>query len=278
MSAAARDPQPQGRLPGPRGRPGGQPRRSNPARSSACSAPTAPGKTTTLLTIAGELAPVDGLVMFSNVPTFTPMYQRVRDGGIGLVTEDRLVFTKMSTRDNLRIGGGIGRARALELFPELEPRLSVRGGMLSGGEQQMLALARALSREPALLLADELSLGLAPHDRRPAARRGAHRRRRARHRRADRRAARPQGAQVQRPHVPDGARPDPARAARSHEAIATARRDRGGLSPRYLRDRGRPHRAQAPQGQAQGVATSAGPRAGARPAHRENRLHQKGRR
>ena len=68
--------------------------------------PNGAGKTTTLLTIAGELAPVDGLVMFNNVPTFTPMHQRVRDGGIGLVTEERLVFTKMSARDNLRIGGG----------------------------------------------------------------------------------------------------------------------------------------------------------------------------
>ena len=67
--------------------------------------PNGAGKSTTLLTIAGQLPPVDGIVMLSNVPTFTPMYQRVRNG-IGLVTEDRLIFTKMSARDNIKIGGG----------------------------------------------------------------------------------------------------------------------------------------------------------------------------
>ena len=131
-----------------------------PGEVVALLGPNGAGKTTTLLTIAGQLAPVDGIVMFSNVPTFTPMYQRVREG-VGLVTEDRLIFTKMSTRDNLRIGGG-DVDRALALFPALEARLDVSGGMLSGGEQQMVALARALSRDPHILLADELSLGLAP--------------------------------------------------------------------------------------------------------------------
>jgi branched-chain amino acid transport system ATP-binding protein len=131
-----------------------------PGEVVALLGPNGAGKTTTLLTIAGQLAPVDGIVMFSNVPTFTPIYQRVRQG-LGVVTEERLIFTKMSARDNLRVGGG-DVDRALELFPALEARLDVRAGMLSGGEQQMVALARALSRNPNLLLADELSLGLAP--------------------------------------------------------------------------------------------------------------------
>jgi branched-chain amino acid transport system ATP-binding protein len=122
--------------------------------------PNGAGKTTTLLTLSGELPPVSGQVLLNGERTKAPLFRRARRG-LGFVTEERSVFKGLSCRDNLRCGGGSVDA-ALELFPELEKRLDVKGGLLSGGEQQMLSLARALSREPTVFLADELSLGLAP--------------------------------------------------------------------------------------------------------------------
>jgi branched-chain amino acid transport system ATP-binding protein len=122
--------------------------------------PNGAGKTTTMLALAGELPLIDGEVEFAGVKKNAPLYKRARNG-MSYVTEERSIFKSLSLRDNLRIGG-VSVDEAVALFPELGKRLGVRGGLLSGGEQQMLTLARALGRKPRLLLADELSLGLAP--------------------------------------------------------------------------------------------------------------------
>jgi branched-chain amino acid transport system ATP-binding protein len=118
------------------------------------------GKTTTLLGLAGELKPMSGSIFFRGRRLTGPLERRARMG-IGCVFEERTVLMGLSTKDNLRLGKG-GIARAVELMPELTPLLRRRAGLLSGGEQQMLALGRAIAAEPTLLLADELSLGLAP--------------------------------------------------------------------------------------------------------------------
>jgi branched-chain amino acid transport system ATP-binding protein len=118
------------------------------------------GKTTTLLTLAGELPPLAGRVMIDGTPTTAPLHRRARQG-LTFVTEEKSVFMGLTTRDNLRVAE-VEIDAALTLFPELEKLLGVRAGLLSGGEQQMLTLARALSRQPQVLLADELSMGLAP--------------------------------------------------------------------------------------------------------------------
>ncbi len=118
------------------------------------------GKTTTLLTLAGELAPLAGEVHFLGERTRAPMHVRCRKG-LGYVPEERSVIMDMSVADNLKLAD-VAPATAFEDFPALEPIMSRRAGLCSGGEQQMLSLARALGREPKVLLADELSLGLAP--------------------------------------------------------------------------------------------------------------------
>jgi branched-chain amino acid transport system ATP-binding protein len=119
------------------------------------------GKTTTILTMAGEVHPKQGTVSFHGQITKANLYKRAK-AGLRLITEERSVFMSLNVADNLRLAHR-DCSRALELFPELKPLLKRKAGLLSGGEQQMLALGRALSGDDcSLLLADELSLGLAP--------------------------------------------------------------------------------------------------------------------
>jgi len=122
--------------------------------------PNGAGKTTTLLTLAGALQPQAGTVELFGRPTRSPLHVRARSGLI-LVPEQRAVFTSLTTAGNLRLGRG-GIDTAVSQFPELVPLLPRRAGLLSGGEQQILVMARALATKPKILITDELSLGLAP--------------------------------------------------------------------------------------------------------------------
>jgi branched-chain amino acid transport system ATP-binding protein len=118
------------------------------------------GKTTTLHTIAGVLPPVGGRVLIDGAAARGPLHKRAR-AGVALVTETRAIIRRLTVVENLRLGTG-PIARGFELFPELEPLAGRKAGLLSGGEQQMLVLARVLAGAPKLLLVDELSFGLAP--------------------------------------------------------------------------------------------------------------------
>lgn len=118
------------------------------------------GKSTTLMGISGALPILGGEVLIDGKVPERALYKRAR-AGLGYVTEERSVFKQLTVEENLRVGE-VNIDEVLELFPELEKRLKIKAGMVSGGEQQMLSLARALARKPRLLLADELSLGLAP--------------------------------------------------------------------------------------------------------------------
>jgi branched-chain amino acid transport system ATP-binding protein len=118
------------------------------------------GKTTTLKTIAGLLAPIDGSIDIAGAPARGPLHRRAR-AGLAYVSEERSLIRKLSVADNLRLAR-VEASAAYRIFPELEKLRSRPAGMLSGGEQQMLALGRCLAATPRLVLIDELSVGLAP--------------------------------------------------------------------------------------------------------------------
>lgn len=133
--------------------------------------PNGAGKTTTLRTISGMMAPRTGEILFEGEPISGLPAQQVVTRGIAHLPEGRELFPSLSVEENLRFGyyprrkqAGYDDAleRAFTFFPKLAERRKQAAGTMSGGEQQMLGMARALMSKPKLLIVDEMSLGLAP--------------------------------------------------------------------------------------------------------------------
>jgi branched-chain amino acid transport system ATP-binding protein len=125
------------------------------------------GKSTTINAITGLLRPRAGTVRVGSADVSGQPPHRIARAGVALVPQGRRIFAELSVRENLlltarSVPGGWDEGRVLELFPPLGRRLGNRGDELSGGEQQMLAIGRALMRNPSVLLLDEPSEGLAP--------------------------------------------------------------------------------------------------------------------
>lgn len=120
------------------------------------------GKTTLLRTIAGVLRPQDGQVaVLGHDKPHRHLHGLVRSG-LAYVPDDRALFPELTVGEHLRLVRGLDRDLVLDAFPALAALMGRRASLLSGGEQQMLALSRALGTRPQLLLVDEMSLGLAP--------------------------------------------------------------------------------------------------------------------
>ncbi len=131
----------------------------------------ASGKTTTLKTLLGMVTPTSGdVVLHGEVVNSKPISYRV-ENGVTMVPENRRLFKRLTVKENLVLGAYLRSDRdgidadlqhVFELFPRVEERLSQKAGTLSGGEQQMVAIGRALMSKPTVLLMDEPSMGLAP--------------------------------------------------------------------------------------------------------------------
>jgi branched-chain amino acid transport system ATP-binding protein len=142
-----------------------------PSRLTALVGSNGAGKTTLLRTVMGLLRPWEGQISFQGKDVSRlPAYAKAELGLI-MVPEGRQLFTDMTVRENLEMGATPSRARphidrnlerVFEMFPRLKERANQEAGTMSGGEQQMLAVARGIMSEPAVLMVDEMSLGLAP--------------------------------------------------------------------------------------------------------------------